>query len=224
MIADRPGTELESCFSRWQSAAGRTLAGGDWCDIIPLASGVAVLTIGDAAGHGPAASAAMAAVRSAVFEAVADERFPSRVLARANEAAYALAGGVIATAIVAVLNERDRTLTFANAGHPPPLIVTPFGHTFMAIGVADIPLGIFPSYRASEYVVALPADSLVVLYTDGVTEHRRDPLDGERELVDAARAVFARPRVNAARSIARRVFGDSRGFDDAAALCFRTIR
>jgi serine phosphatase RsbU (regulator of sigma subunit) len=222
VIAERSVAGLESNFTQWQSAAARTKAGGDWCDVIPIASGIAALTIGDAAGHGPAASLAMAAVRAAVFEAIVERRFPAGALVRANAAAHEIAGGTITTAIVAVLDERERTLTFANAGHPPPLIVTALGQTFMATGVADIPLGIFSTYHAAECVVALPADSLVVFYTDGITEHRRDPVGGERELMAAARAVYGRPGINASRAIARRVFSDCRGTDDAATMCLRT--
>jgi hypothetical protein len=168
-------------------------AGGDWCQVIPIAPGMAALTIGDVSGHATTAAAAMAALRTTVVDAIAEVRLPSAALARANEAAYGFAGGTIATAIVAFIDEREQTLTFANAGHPPPLMVTPFGHAFMAAGVADIPLGIFPVHRPADCVIALPPDALLVFYTDGITEHRRNPVDGERGLIEAARAVYARP-------------------------------
>jgi len=57
----------------------------------------------------------MATLRAAVVTAIADVRPPSAALARANEAADGFAGGIIATAIVAFLDEREQTLTFAGS-------------------------------------------------------------------------------------------------------------
>jgi hypothetical protein len=59
--------------------------------------------------------------------------------------------------------------------------------------------------------------------TDGITEHQRDPIQGEAELVAAAKIVHGLPQINAARAIARRVFRKKRGDDDAAALGLRTL-
>jgi serine phosphatase RsbU (regulator of sigma subunit) len=150
---------------------------------------------------------------------------PSDVLAVLNEiaCAYEDGAGVIATAIVAILDRRFGTLAFANAGHPPPLVLTDGGHAFLHQPPADVPLGIFPGYVAADYVIALPAGALIVLYTDGITEHQRDPVRGEADLVAAARIVHGLPELNAARAIARRVFRTNRGSDDAAALAFRTL-
>ena len=79
----------------------------------------------------------------------------------------------------------------------------------------------FPRFRAANYVVSLPPDALLTFYTDGVTEHSRDLIRGEAELVDAVRLVCARPEVDAAREIAGHVFSSGRGADDAAVLAVR---
>jgi serine phosphatase RsbU (regulator of sigma subunit) len=89
MIADRSDAALHSGVMAWRSSAGRTQAGGDWCDVLPVAPGVLASTIGDVSGHCPAASAAMPAIRAAVVDAIAAMRVPSAVLARANAAAHA---------------------------------------------------------------------------------------------------------------------------------------
>jgi hypothetical protein len=62
---------------------------------------------------------------------------------------------------------------------------------------------------------------MLVLYADGVTEHDRDPVCGENELLEAARVAYAYPDVDVADSIAKRILRSVRGVDDAAALVLR---
>jgi serine phosphatase RsbU (regulator of sigma subunit) len=213
---------LETRVTIWNGPSGRAQAGGDWSAAIELPDDVLALTIGDVSGHGAAVSGTMAAMRAAVYDVIACARVPSKVLARVNDVACAYDGGAIVTSIFAVLDRRRGTLSFANAGHPPPLVMTRASHAFLHHSPADLPLGIFANYRAADYVVAIPSDALVLFYTDGITEHQRDPIAGEAELVEAARTVYERPDVNAARAIARRVFMTNRGDDDAAAIGVRT--
>jgi serine phosphatase RsbU (regulator of sigma subunit) len=197
--------------------------GGDWCDTFPISDEAVALTIGDVSGHGELVAETMETLRSAVFLAMRDTADPSKVLSIANTVAYSRGDGVIVTAIVAILNRRLRTLTFANAGHPAPFIMTAAAHGFLGRMIGDLPLGIVPNHCAADYVVALPADVQIVLYTDGVTEHNRDVLLGTRELVDACRAVYDYPVPNAACAIAWRVFQKVRGHDDAAVAVLREL-
>jgi serine phosphatase RsbU (regulator of sigma subunit) len=227
MIAEgvRSTAAFDTDLSVWNSPSGAAQCGGDWCDAFVLSEHVTALTIGDVSGHGETAAGAMAAMRATVLRAVHEIRIPSEVLAIVNDSActYGAGEGVIVTAIVAILDRRLGTLTLANAGHPPPLVLTSRAHAFLYHAPADMPLGVFSNYLAADYVIALPSDALVVFYTDGITEHRRDPVRGEAELVAAARAIHGLPRINAARAVARRVFQTSRGDDDAAALALRIL-
>ncbi|MGD0471895.1 MAG: PP2C family protein-serine/threonine phosphatase [Candidatus Velthaea sp.] len=225
MIADgeRGIAAFDASLTAWNSPIGGAQSGGDWCEAFALSEHVMALTIGDVSGHGESVAEAMAVMRAAALRAIGEIRIPSDVLAVLNDVAYTCVNGVIATAIVAVLDRRFGTLAFANAGHPPPLVLTADGHAFLHQPPADLPLGIFSSYLGADYVVALPADALVVFYTDGITEHQRDPVRGEADLVEAVRVVHGLPELNAARAIARRVFRTRRGGDDAAALALRTL-
>jgi serine phosphatase RsbU (regulator of sigma subunit) len=202
------------------SPAGNARYGGDWCEAFAISNDAVALTIGDVSGHGEAASETMKIMRAAVLSGIHDHADPSRVLSVANAIAYSR-HGVLVTAIVAVINHRRRTLTFANAGHPAPLLMTPTGHEFLTDTICDLPLGVFRKYQAADYVVALPADALVVLYTDGITEHNRDSVHGERDLVEACRAAYDCPVPDVASGIAWRVFLKGRGHDDAAITALR---
>ena len=215
MIADRaPGIPaFDTSLTAWSSPVSGAQSSGDWCDTLALSEHVTALTIGDVCGHGEGAAEPMAAMRAAALRAVREIRIPSDVLAVLNHVAYAYGNGdgFIATAIVAVIDRRFGTLSFANAGHPPPLVLAAGGHAFLQQPPADLPLGVFSGHVAADYVIALPVDALVVFYTDGITEHQRDPVGGEADLIAASYAVHGLPEINAARSIARRVFRTSRG-------------
>jgi serine phosphatase RsbU (regulator of sigma subunit) len=207
----------------WSSPADGALRGGDWCEAFPLTNESVALTIGDVCGHGEAAADLMEAMRTGVFRAIHEYRTPSQVLSAANTIAYANGRGVIVTAISAILDRRRRTLTFANAGHPPPLVMTRNAHAFVADVVGDLPLGIFGRHRSADYAIAIPDDALIVFYTDGITEHDRDIFKGEEELIEACRLAYDLPIEDAARSIARKILRKERGQDDAAVLAVRAV-
>jgi len=162
-------------------------------------------------------------MRASILQAIRDVRVPSDILSVTNDVARRHGEGVIVTAIVGFINHRLHTFTFANAGHPPPLLLSNTSHAFLESSPADLPLGILPRYRAADYVVALPREALLVLYTDGITEHDRDPVRGETELAAAARLAYDWPDVDAADVIAQQIFRTGRGLDDAATMVLRTM-
>ncbi len=211
-------------ISVFRSSAFGARAGGDWCEAVPLSEHAVGLTVGDVSGHGTAVAGTMEAMRASVLLALRATRVPSEILSAANKVAAAWDGGTIVTAVVAILDYSRNTFAFANAGHPPPLLLTRDRHAFLEHPPADLPLGIIPRHCAADYVLTLPPDPLLILYTDGITEHARDPLRGEAELVAAARRVYDRRVQNPARTIARLVLKRTRGNDDAAAMALRPGR
>jgi serine phosphatase RsbU (regulator of sigma subunit) len=212
----------ETNVTVWRSPAGTARIGGDWCDVVPISDEAVALTVGDVSGHGEAVAGTMATIRASVLHAIRRVCIPSDVLSVANRVAAERCGGVMVTAVVAFFNHRLRTLTFSNAGHPPPLLLTRDWERFVTQPQADLPLGIFPDYVANNAVVALPNDALVVFYTDGITERERDVIRGEQELAEAARLIYGRPKSNDAQALAQHVFRTGRGLDDAAAMVLRT--
>lgn len=167
-----PRAAVQTGVSTYSSPAEGAKAGGDWCEVITLSDSLVVLTVGDVSGHGMSVAPTMAVMRRSVLRACQEGQSPSNVLSIANGVAGNVGDGILVTAIVALVDQRRRTLTFANAGHPPPLLLTSNEHAFLAHPPADLPLGVFPHLIAAAYVVAFPADALLVLYTDGITEHK----------------------------------------------------
>ncbi len=79
----------------------------------------------------------------------------------------------------------ERTLTYANAGHLPALLRAPGADTQRLAGASGPPLGAGP-LTLTEHRIPLPAGAVVVLYTDGLVEHRDSDIDsGIDDLADA---------------------------------------
>jgi len=145
------------------------VVGGDWYDYIALSDGRWALVLADVSGKGMPAALMMSAVRGMVRSLAPLASGPGEVLFRLNKMLLDdVSTGRYVTMIYAVLDPRRRTLTFASAGHPWPLLchdgdVRPL-HTD-----AGMPLGLFPS-EFTEHVVTLCHDFRLLFYTDGLSE------------------------------------------------------
>jgi len=192
--------------------------GGDWCEAFVVSRDVVALSIGDVCGHGAEKSAAMSALRQAIRDAAWLGLDPAQVLSAANAFLRQYDPEENATAIFALLNTHRRSLVFANAGHPPPLMAGPLGVLFLESPQADLPLGIAAEIVPTLHLVNVPASSLLVLYTDGVSESSRKPLEGEVQLRDAALFAYQASHLLSAGVIERQMFLTGSNLDDAAIL------
>jgi serine phosphatase RsbU (regulator of sigma subunit) len=117
--------------------------------------------------------------------AVYSDAGPAEVLRGLDAAMDSLVLRTLATAAVARFEQSDEEheqgvtrMIWSNAGHPPPLTVSPDGAvTVRAAARADLLLGVDPRAARSVHVVTLPRDSTVLLYTDGLIERRDASLD-----------------------------------------------
>jgi PAS domain S-box-containing protein len=153
-----------------------TQVGGDWYDVIELGAGRTALVLGDVMGRGVQAAAVMGQLRSAVRAYSRLDLPPADVLEHLDAAVRELGSDQIVTCVYAVYDPGDRSLTYANAGHLPPLLCLPGQPTRRLLGAASPPLGIGQPGLLEERV-ELPTDALLVLYTDGLVEHRDSDID-----------------------------------------------
>jgi phosphoserine phosphatase RsbU/P len=143
--------------------------GGDWYDFIPMDKGRWGLVLADVSGKGTAAALLMSATRGIMRSLVETSCTPGEVLAKLNRLLVEdFPAGRFVTMVYAVLDPAKRTLTFANAGHLRPLLVTGNSAQFLDVE-RGIPLGLGPG-DFSEVEVKLPVGSRVVFYSDGITE------------------------------------------------------
>ncbi|MDK1477047.1 SpoIIE family protein phosphatase [Streptomyces sp. 549] len=163
--------------------------GGDWYDVHHLDDDHVGLTIGDVAGHGLPEAAAMARISAALRSiALRCGRYPGTVLRELNEFLGTYHAGLMATACYLVYNRRTRTLRYAKAGHPPPLLISADGRSRFLEEALAPPLGPMPGMRYREAETAVEAGDTLLLYTDGLIERRGENLDvGLRRLTALAR-------------------------------------
>jgi phosphoserine phosphatase RsbU/P len=143
--------------------------GGDWYDFIPMDKGRWGLVLADVSGKGTAAALLMSATRGILRSLVETACTPGDVLTKLNRLLVEdFPTGRFVTMVYAVLDPAMRTLTFANAGHLRPLLITGVSAQFLDVE-RGIPLGLGPS-DFSEVEVKLPAGARLVFYSDGITE------------------------------------------------------
>ncbi|RAU92898.1 ATPase [Mycobacterium colombiense] len=172
---------------RYQAATRPLQVGGDWYDIVDLEDGRIALIVGDCVGHGLAAATVMGQVRSACRALLFENPSPGAALAGMDRFAARLPGAQCTTAVCAVLTPETGELVYSSAGHPPPILVHSDGTTQMLDDGHTIALGIRGDWPRPEARVTIPARSTLMLYTDGLVERRRAPLDhGISRVADAA--------------------------------------
>jgi sigma-B regulation protein RsbU (phosphoserine phosphatase) len=90
------------------------------------------------------------------------------------------------TAFYGILDVTNKTLSYTNAGHNPPLLLDKDGNS-QFIERGSLPLGMFRDTRYHEYYLTTKPGDVLVLYTDGVTEARSPSGEefGRKRLADS---------------------------------------
>jgi serine/threonine-protein kinase RsbW len=145
--------------------------GGDWYDVFRLGETTLALVVGDVVGHGLDAAVAMGQLRGAV-RALAPTGSPSRVLDALDLFVEQVPQAAMATIAYAELDLESGALTYACAGHPPPLVLGPDGGRLLWEG-RSLPLGAsFEGHQRTQATDRLDPGETIVLYTDGLVEDR----------------------------------------------------
>jgi len=146
-------------------------AGGDFYDVFPIGdAGVGVL-LGDASGHGREALARSALMRYTLRAYVEAGLEPRAALELAGEVLSGQTGEAFTTVAVGVYDTSAGTLTYAMAGHPPPILVGLTAHDpVTACSSPAVGWGVPTGRRQT--TVSLPSGALVCLFSDGLTESR----------------------------------------------------
>jgi anti-anti-sigma factor len=177
-----PGVEFAS---RYLPGGAGLEVGGDWYDVFTLPRGRLGLTIGDVVGRGLPAAAAMGQLRTALRAYAIETDSPAAVLQRLSRLVTDFEAAQMATLIYAVLDPDLRTLSFASAGHPPPLLIGPDGPASYLMEGRSPPLGVTKAAQA-EATVTIEPESTLVLYTDGLIEGRRGSIAESMEALRTA--------------------------------------
>lgn len=175
-----PGWEVAAF---WRSAQE---VGGDFYDFIEVTSHQLGIVIADVAGKGMPAALYMALTRSLLRATAPGQTDPKTVLRRINELLVPdTQRGMFVSLFYAVLNTRTGLLTYANAGHNPPLLIRADGQ-LEALRAPGLVLGVQLKIEPEVDQRRLASGDGVVFYTDGVTE-----------VFDASDAAFGEERLKA---------------------------
>jgi PAS domain S-box-containing protein len=215
-LPDVPGIEFSAIYSPGEAEAQ---IGGDWYDAFPLPDGRIVVSIGDVTGRGLQAAVIMAKIRQSLETMTYFERDPARLLEAADATLRRIDPDALVTALVGVLDPTRGTLSYAVAGHPPPILIAPNGDV-VALPGRGLPLGMRSDVETPTTTVRLPDGALIVLFTDGLIESTHDVLEGEQRLHEALADIDIVGSDNPARAIQRRVLFDGSP-DDVAILTMR---
>ncbi|MGW4895014.1 SpoIIE family protein phosphatase [Kitasatospora sp. NPDC004240] len=196
---------------RYLPSNNNTEVGGDWFDVIPLPGNRTALVIGDVMGRGLRAAVAMGQLRTAVRTLAMLDLDPAEVLSALDEIARGLGDSApvgasapygrltssadeearevyLATCVYAVYDAVTRRCVFANAGHLPPVLLSPGEPARMLDVPPGLPLGV-GGEPFEEVELTLPDGAVLGLFTDGLVESRKHQLDeGLRALRSALSA------------------------------------
>lgn len=188
----------------YRPAAGLA-AGGDFYDAFELDDDRIAFIVGDVSGHGREALSRTTLVHYTLRAYLEAGLEPREVLGLTDQAIGDELGDEFVTVVVATYEPSSGALTYASAGHPPPILLGPVEHEPVTeLSSPPIGIGLLPTGRR-QTTIRLPAGCAVCLYTDGLVEARSDgtllgrdrlaelltglePRTAAQSLIDAVRA------------------------------------
>lgn len=208
-----------------------TAVGGDYYGFTELPDGRLAIGVGDVSGKGMPAALMMARLSSDVRFAMLQTGDPAEALALVNRSlAEARLDDRFVTFVLMVLDPVAHRLTFANAGHQPPLLRKADGSVLsLGEGSVGLPLNVSddPAHQPTPVEVELEPGATVLTYTDGLSE----AANGVREMFgdDRVLAVFADER-DSASAVGERLLREATEFvagapprDDTTIVCFQRL-
>ncbi|SEL16445.1 SpoIIE family protein phosphatase [Streptacidiphilus jiangxiensis] len=195
--------------------------GGDWYDTIVTPRGLC-LVVGDVEGHSVAAAGVMGQLRSAVRAFVASGHPPGEVLALLNRLLPDLDSQLLASCCLVELDPSSGRASGVRAGHLPPVLRHPDGHTEVLELGGGVLLGVDPEACYPVEELTLAPGSVLALYTDGLVERPGTSIDRG---IDGLRAVLERSDTPSLESLADRLLAETlppgNRADDVAVLLAR---
>ena len=144
--------------------------GGDFYDILPLADGRVIITIGDVAGKGSPAALLMALLLAVLRTLVDDDFTPTELMRRLNgQICRHSPGSRFITLFLGIYAPGTGELVYVNAGQNPPLLRRSDG-SYEKLEGTGVALGMFEGSTYRSITTAVTPGDMLVLYSDGVTD------------------------------------------------------
>lgn len=162
--------------------------GGDYYNVVQISEHETVLCIADVAGKGMPAALLMSSLHAALTPLISQRLAPRELCQRLNRILCDLTPlGKFISFFYAVLDSKENCLTYCNAGHNPPILVSADG-TSMELNAQGAVLGQFPRWQFEQSELSLASGDKLVIFTDGLVEacDTNDELFGEQNVLRVA--------------------------------------
>ncbi|MFI1507629.1 PP2C family protein-serine/threonine phosphatase [Streptomyces sp. NPDC020597] len=223
LLTELPAPSGLRLAARYLPATYGLNIGGDWYDAFRQPDGSLIIVIGDVTGHGLHAAVMMSQLRTALRAYAVDGGSPGELLTRLHTFLHHLQPDLYATAVIARFRPGEPVLTWAAAGHPPPVLRGPDGRVRTLDAKPGAMLGIPLHQEIADHTVPLEPGSTLALYTDGLVERRAQGIDPGIDRLAAALGGFRAGELDAdldgaAERILEPMLSDSERDDDVCLL------
>lgn len=223
--SDNPAISGCDVAGYWQAARQ---VSGDFYDYLELPNGRWGIVIADVTDKGVPAALFMALCRTIIRTVAFNRVDPALVLDRANDIILNdTASDLFVTVFYAIYDPHDHTLTYANGGHNPPLLIGQ-DEQVRLLKEHGLVLGVVGNLTFQSHQVTLKPGDVVVFYTDGVTEAVNETdaefgLERLRRVVLQARQASAVKIVEAIMAAVQSHAGDTAQFDDSTLVVMKYL-
>lgn len=156
------------------------IVSGDYFDFLQFKDGTHGLVVADVSGHGVSAGMVMTSLQMAFKTLTPENSSPSTVLERINHIyLHNATFSTFVTIFFASLDPKTKVLSYANAGHNPPLVYRPGTNEMIWLKPTGAAVGLLEHFNVRPASFQLITGDILLLYTDGVTE-AYDPQGNEQ--------------------------------------------
>ncbi|WP_320781715.1 PP2C family protein-serine/threonine phosphatase [Streptomyces sp. CRN 30] len=217
----RQGPQALDLAARHLPPAAGGLIGGAWYDALELPDGDTLLTVGDLTGHGVLVASAMAMLIGALRGMAVTGAGPGDMMGRLNQLFDTTVQPALGSAVCCRYRPGTRTLTWARAGHPAPLLFRD-GTGRRLAAPEGVLLGATPGTAYGQEEVPLLHGDLLLLHTDGLVPRHGGTGSDRRPLGLASRLDGTRTAQECMRTVIEE-FGGAGREDDACVLVARVV-
>ncbi|WP_409496559.1 PP2C family protein-serine/threonine phosphatase [Amycolatopsis sp. cmx-11-12] len=196
--------------------------GGDLYDWFVLPDGKVHITLVDAVGHGVTSTRHALTVTHAIRTLALEGHALHDLIARAATALATIEPGLMATVLLARLDPATGDITIANGSHPRPVLVTSAGDTELLVpSLVGRGVGFPDPGNGSLVRRTLGPGDLILLYTDGLTESRKNHQEGEARLLATAPRHAGEPTATIPSALAAEMHDVVLHADDTVVIAIR---
>ena len=224
LTTDLPISDNFEIQATYEPAGSEADVGGDFYDAFDLTDGSVAIVVGDVSGKGAEAAAHTAMAKYMLRAFAMRNPDPGSVLFHLNNAlCKGLADDKFTTMFYGVYDQRIGSLTFADGGHPEPLLYRARSQEIEVIRAHGSIVGAFENQRFDQATIDLEPGDILIAYTDGLIEARNVD-DGELYGLARVEESLMRNSNLAASQLTRAIYQDAHAFgsvtDDTVVFAF----